>query len=122
MQKFAQRSAATSGMFWSNPGRRVFLARQSYATPQSTPAGQTCWSKIDLDGDLCEFGSRKELSQGIKEFDLQKHEAKAKKISSTMTEFVSPGAPGNQLQFLDPLFELWANPVVGKLITLLLYL
>ena len=45
-----------------------------------------------------------------------------KKISSTMAEFVSPGAPGNQLQFLDPLFELWANPVVGTLITLLLYI
>merc|ERR1712004_495130 len=37
-----------------------------------------------------------------------------KKISSTMTEFVSPGAPGNELQFLDPLFELWANPVVRE--------
>ena len=44
------------------------------------------------------------------------------KISSTMTEFVSPGAPANQLQFLDPLFELWANPVVGNWITMLLYL
>merc|ERR1711990_76060 len=54
------------------------------------------------------------FSQGIKEFDLQRHEAKAKKISSTMTEFVSPGAPANQLQFLDPLFELWANPVVRE--------
>ena len=116
MQKFAQRSAATSGMFWSNPGRRVFLARQSYAMPQSTPAGQTCWSKIDLDGDLCEFGSRKE------EFYLERRKSKGEKISSTMTEFVSPGAPGNQLQFLDPLFELWANPVVGNLITLLLYI
>jgi len=31
-----------------------------------------------------------------------------------MTEFVSPGAPGNELQFLDPLFELWANPVVRE--------
>jgi len=28
-----------------------------------------------LDGDLCESGSRKEFSQGIKEFDLQKREA-----------------------------------------------
>merc|ERR1712217_653542 len=54
------------------------------------------------------------FSQGIKEFDLERRKATEKKISSTMTEFVSPGAPGNQLQFLDPLFELWANPVVRE--------
>ena len=66
LRRFAQRSEETSGRFWLNPGRRVFLARQSYATPQSTPAGQTCWSKIDFHGDLCEFGSRKEFSKESK--------------------------------------------------------
>lgn len=31
-----------------------------------------------------------------------------------MTEFVSPGFSGNQLQFLHPLSELWADPVVRE--------
>ena len=30
LRRFAQRSVETSGRFWSNPGRRVFLARKSY--------------------------------------------------------------------------------------------
>ena len=32
-----------------------------------------------------------------------------------MTEFVSPGSSGNQLEFLHPLFELWADPAVQKM-------
>jgi len=31
-----------------------------------------------------------------------------------MTEFVSPGSSGNQLEFLHPLFELWADPAVRE--------
>ena len=38
--------------------------------------------------------------------------------SNKMTEFVSPGSSGNQLQFLQPLFELWADPVVLLIMSL----
>jgi hypothetical protein len=39
---------------------------------------------------------------------------KVTKVTTTMTEFVSPGSSTNQLQFLQPLSELWADPVVRE--------
>merc|ERR1712217_141916 len=56
--------------------------------------------QIDLDGDLCEFASRKEFSQGIKEFDLQRREARGRKYRAQWRNLFLPELLAINFSFL----------------------
>ena len=125
LRRFAQRSEETSGRFWLNPGRRHFLARKSSHHHTVNLRGSSILVK-DRDNQICDHDYLHHhnylmvpllqifpaLRVKEKSFRVPTSKYKEDNWSSTMTEFVSPGSSGNQLQFLHPLFELWADPVV----------
>ena len=53
LRRFAQRSVETSGRFWSNPGRRVFLARKSSGHGTVNLCGSSILVK-DRDNHICD--------------------------------------------------------------------
>ena len=54
LRRFAQRSVETSGRFWSNPGRRVFLARKSSGHGTVNLCGSSILVK-DRDKHICDL-------------------------------------------------------------------